>query len=325
MNTFNKRTIDLEISCIEMTFAHIRITNALQLNKLITALDTDGQLVPVIVVPGTLPNHFTLIDGYLRINALKKLRKDMVQAEIWECTEAEALLSLLAGIGQRHWEVFEEAQALRELQTTYQLSHEQIAKQIGRSRSWISHRLGLLEVLPDQLIQAVMQGHISAWSAQRILVPVARATPAHAECLLKYLSLHSHSTRELSDFFKHYQKTNQSSRQKMVMEPELFFKSQKILHADIQAKLLRAGPEGKWCLILATLRDQIKHLEQLVPALFYDRQEEKIRQKLLEPLMQIQNDLHRISITSRGKSNDRQDDASNYYHVAPIRQELPTH
>jgi ParB/RepB/Spo0J family partition protein len=325
MNTFTKHATDLELSRIETILSHIRISAPLQLNKLISSIDACGQLAPVIVVPASGSNHFTLIDGYLRIQAIKKLRQDIVKAEVWECTEAEALLSLLAGHGQRKWEVLEEAQALRELQIRYQLSHEQIAKQIGRSQSWISHRLALLEILPDLFIQAVMQGHINAWSAQRILVPIARAMPAHAEYLLKYLSLHAHSTRELSDFFKHYQKSNQSSRQNMVMQPGLFFKAQQSLQAERKAKLLKAGPEGRWRIILATISSQLKHLEMLVPQLFYDRQEEKICQQLLMPLTRIQNDLHRISTLSKGQKDDRQNDASNHYHAAPIREELPTH
>jgi hypothetical protein len=116
-----------------------------------------------------------------------------------------------------------------------------------------------------------------------------------------------------------------AAREKMVMQPELFFKAQKILQAEHQAKLLKAGPEGQWRLILANISNQIKHLEKLAPQLFYDRQDEKICQQLLEPLDRIQNDLNRISNTSRGQRYDRQNDASNHYHASPIGQELPAH
>lgn len=325
MTTFNKRPMEIELSRIEMTFAHIRIANALQLNKLTSSIDSCGQLLPVIVVPVVTSNHFTLIDGYLRIDALKKLRRDIVKSEVWECSEADALLFLLANHGERNWEAFEEAQALRELQIRYQLSQEQIAKRIGRAQSWISHRLALLDALPDQLMQAVMKGHISAWSAQRILAPIARAIPLHAEYLLDYLQAHPHNTRELSSFFQHYQKAHVSAREKMVMQPDLYFKARKVLEADREAKWLKAGPEGRWRSILANIENQIKHLEKLVPELFYDRQDEKILKQLLTPLMRIQNDLHQISITSREKQHDRQNDASDNYHALSIRQELSAH
>lgn len=325
MNTFTKHSEDLEYHCIELSLSHIRIAAPLQLSKLIVSIETHGQVTPVIVVPAVTPRRFTLMDGYLRMSALQRLRQDIVKTEIWECSEADALLSLLAKNSERHWEAFEEASALRELQTRYQLSQEQIAGQIGRTQSWISRRLALLTVLPDKLIHAVTQGTISVWTAHRVLVPMARAIPSHAEYFLGYLNKNNHGTREIADFFKHYQKSNQSSRQNMVMQPGLFFKAQQSLQAERKAKLLKAGPEGRWRLILATISSELKHLETLVPQLFYDRQEEKICQQLLLPLTKIQNDLHRISTLSKGQQDDRQNDASNHYHAAPIREELPTH
>jgi ParB family chromosome partitioning protein len=325
MNTFNKRTIDLELSCIEMSLAHLRIATPLQLNKLITSIDTCGQLAPVVVVPIAASHHFTLIDGYLRIQAIKKLRQDNVWVEVWECSEVDALLFLLASHGQRNWEAFEEAQALRELQTRYHLSQEIIAKRIGRTQSWISRRLALLDALSDELVQAITKGEISVWTAYRVLAPMARAMPLHAEYLFKYFQKHPHSTREVSFFFQHYQKSATTVREKMAMQPDLFFKAQKAMQADRQAKLLKAGPEGRWRSILIHISDQMKYLEELVPQLFYERQEEKTCQQLLEPVDRIQHMLNRILTTSRSHYDDRQNDASNHYDVTPIRQECPAH
>lgn len=325
MNTFSKHYIDLELHRIEMTFAHLRMALPAQVRKLTSAMDTYGQLTPVIVVPSATNVHFILIDGYLRIQALKKLRRDTVMAEVWECSEPDALLSLFATHRQQNWEALEEAQVLRELQIRYHLSLEQIASRIGRTKSWISRRLSLLETLSDQAIQAITKGHISLWTASRVLAPLARANSIHAECLLEYLSQHPQSTREVAGFFGHYQKSNQASRHKMVTQPDLFFKVQAALQVEKQAKLLKSGPEGQWKWRLANIRNQIQHLEKIVPQLFYERQDPKASQELLAPLEQIQNALQRISTTSRRQYDDRQNDTSNHYHAAPIRQELPAH
>ncbi|OGT48076.1 MAG: hypothetical protein A3F17_06235 [Gammaproteobacteria bacterium RIFCSPHIGHO2_12_FULL_41_15] len=325
MNTFNKHHIDIDLHCIELTFQHMRICAPSTLKKLTSSVDESGQLVPVIVVPASAPNHFTLMDGYLRIQALKKLRQDTAKAEVWACSEEEALLSLLANHGQRKWEIIEEASALRELQIRYHLTHDQIAKKIGRTQSWISHRIAILETLSDKYIQSIVNGQISAWAAQRVLVPIARAMPAHADQLFEYLQSQTHSTRELSDYFKHYKKSNKRSRENMVMQPELFFKAQQSLSAERQAKLLKAGPEGQWRSRLANISDHIKHLERLAPQLFYDRQLDQAAQQLLEPLDRIQSDLNRITTTSRRKEDERQDDASNHYNTASIGEELSAH
>jgi ParB/RepB/Spo0J family partition protein len=325
MNTFNKHYRDIELSRIEMTFSHIRILAPRPLNKLTDSMDACGQLSPIIVVPAATTNSFTLMDGYLRVQAIKKLRQDVIKAEIWECSEAEALLSLLVNHGQHNWEAFEEAQVLHELRTRHHLSQEQIANQIGRTQSWISRRVALLNVLSDKLIHAIREGKVSTWTAHRVLVPMARAIPLHADQLFDYLQKHSHSTRDLSNFFQHYQKSNKTTREKMVAQPDLFFKVQSLLSTEHQAKLLKAGPEGQWKWRLANIRDQIQHLEKIVPQLFYERQDPKISQELLAPLDQIQNALKQISTTSRRQYDDRPNDASNHYYTAPIGQELSAH
>jgi ParB/RepB/Spo0J family partition protein len=325
MNTISKYYKELEHHAIEMTLSHIRIIAPAQLKKLIASIDTHGQLSPVVVVPTNQSNRYTLMDGYLRVQAMKKLRQDIVKAEIWECSEADALVSLLIHQGQRTWEVFEEAQALRELQTRYGLSQEQISKQIGRTQSWISHRLSLLSTLTEPFIDAVIQGKISAWSAQRVLVPIARAIPLHAEYLLKYLTNHTHSTREQSKFLQHYQKSNKSVREEMVMQPDLFFKAQEAIKIEKEAAQLKSGPEGQWQFRLSNIADQIKHMEKLVPLLFYERQEEKNCLQLLLPLEQIQDRLNRILITSRRQYHDRQNETASCYNATSIREELSAH
>lgn len=323
MITINKHTIEIEIEHIELKFAHIRIANACEQRKLLTSIDAHGQLTPVIVVRSD--KRLTLIDGYLRIHALKKLKSDTVLAEVWECSESDALLFLLARHQQRQWNAFEEAQILHELQTGYHLSQTQLATKTGRTQSWVSRRLSLLTEISDQCMQSITQGVISVWAAHRVLVPMARAIPAHADHLLQYLSKQSHSTRELSDFFKHYQKSNHTTREKMVNDPDLFFKAQKSAQNDKKARWLKAGPEGQWQWILANISDQIKRLQKLSPELFYERQDEKMIATLQAPLMRAQSDLQHLLITSKGGSYDRPSNASNHRNTAPIRQELPTY
>lgn len=65
----------------------------------------------------------------------------------------------------------------------------------------------------------------------RILAPMARAIPEHAERLLTYSLKHSHSTREVHSFYDHYQKSTRQARAKMVEHPELFFKAERVLEA----------------------------------------------------------------------------------------------
>jgi hypothetical protein len=134
-----------------------------------------------------------------------------------------------------------------------------------------------------------------------------------------------HSTRELSEFLNHYQKSNKTTREKMVTQPELFFKAQKTLKLEKEAKRLKSGPEGQWQFRLSNIHDQIKYLEKLVPQLFYDNQDEKTCQQLLLPLERIKDSLNHILTTSRRQYHDRQNEASNHCYTAQVGKELSTH
>ena len=261
MNIPTKTLMTLEHHCLQLPYAPLRLQRHRLVNNLMTSLEEHGQLVPVVVVP-SVNNQWILMDGYLRVNALRRLGKDTLAAEVWGCDPAEALLTLLTEHQSRAWETIEEALLLQELYTQHGLSQSSIATRMGRDHSWVSRRLSLLEGLTDPMREAIIDSKISLWNATRILVPVARATPAHAELLLQYLLKQPTSTRMLDNFYQHYQRSNQQQRFKMVNDFDLFFKAQASLVKEKQAHQLQAGPEGQWC---SQLRS-VKHtLTSLIP------------------------------------------------------------
>ena len=171
-------------------------------SSLVNAIERCGQIIPVITVKeGDL--SFVLIDGYLRIAALKRCGKDTVMAEIWRCKEADALVQVFMRTQERRWEALEQAYMIKELQERHQLSLGKIAALMGKDKSWVSRRLSLLQALPDDILQMVRMGHVSIWAATRVLAPLARANPDHATTLTASLLKEQISTRDLTTFFKH--------------------------------------------------------------------------------------------------------------------------
>ena len=61
----------------------------------------DGQLV--------------LIDGYLRVEAVRRCGKDTVLADIWPCKEDEAIVRVLSRSQERPWEAVEQGALIAEL------------------------------------------------------------------------------------------------------------------------------------------------------------------------------------------------------------------
>ncbi len=104
----------------------------------------------------------------------------------------------------RAWDVYEQAAIINELRLTHRMSRGQIAVILGKNKSWVSRRLLLLETLDDKMIELIREGKISSWSAQRVLVPMARANAGHAELLFQALKKENISMRRLWLLFDHY-------------------------------------------------------------------------------------------------------------------------
>jgi ParB family transcriptional regulator, chromosome partitioning protein len=215
----------VEIVHVDPAFAHTRIRDDRSLARLTVSFRTYGQLVPVFVVPADHP-RFTLIDGYLRLEAARCCGWDTLSAHVWDGNESEAILHVLAASGdRRQWDLFEQAAMLRELQARHHLSQAQLAHRLGKHQSWVSRRLALLDSLSPSVQESVRLGHISSWAACRVIVPMARANPAHAEELTRTIAGRNLSTRNLAVLFTHYKKAGQKVRARMVSEPVLFLAS----------------------------------------------------------------------------------------------------
>jgi ParB/RepB/Spo0J family partition protein len=324
MKTLTKTVMTIEHHCLQLPYASLRLHREKLLDKLVISMERQGQIVPVVVVPKDT-HEWVLIDGYLRVKALQRLGKDIIDAEIWNCDIASALLMLVTHHQSRHWEVIEEAMLLQELHIQHGLSQSHLAHQIGRDKSWVSRRLSLLEQLPDSIVDALMKDKLSIWSATRILAPLARAIPAHAELLLQYALQQPLSTRELRCFYEHYQRSNHQQRLRMVNAPDLFFKAQKLLVAEKQALALQAGLDGKWKSQLRLVRHVVLSLLPLASQLLTPSQEKQERAELVRVFHETKTQFDLLTQTIRSLDDAQQRLTTDDYQSAPKRSQLPCH
>jgi ParB/RepB/Spo0J family partition protein len=146
------------------------------------SIDRFGQITPVLIIPQD--KLLVLIHGFVRLQAIRKLGRDTILADIQEVSEAQALFRLLADTEQRQWEAVEQAWIIRDLKERLGCSLHQIARCIGYDTSWVARRLSLVEGLPEDILRSVATGHVSTYAATRVLVPLGRAPGAHAEKLV---------------------------------------------------------------------------------------------------------------------------------------------
>src|SRR5271168_3020887 len=245
--------IELDLHRLELRFADSRLVEPRVVARLAESIERCGQIEPCVVVAdpesrdgqGGGGQALVLIDGYRRVGALRRLGRDTVSVEQWGCDLTSALLLMLARTRDRAFASIEEALLLRALVAEHGLSQHEVARRSGRDVSWVSRRLQLLSGLPDAALAAVRGGQLSSWAANRVVVPLARANPDHAERLLRELAKSPLSTRELQCWFEHYQQTPRTAREHMVNRPRLFIDTLQATTAWHAGARLRAGPEGE--------------------------------------------------------------------------------
>jgi ParB-like chromosome segregation protein Spo0J len=280
MTPLHSQCLELDLHRLDLRFADSRLVEPQAVARLAESIERCGQIVPCIVVAvrddrggddeGSHATALVLIDGYRRVGALRRLGRDTVSIEQWSCDLTAALLGVLARAQDHSFASIEEALLLRALVAEHGLSQHEVARRSGRDVSWVSRRLQLLSGLPDAALAAVRGGQLSSWAANRVVAPLARANPEHADRLLAMLATTPLSTRELQYWFEHYQQSPRSAREHMVDRPRLFIDTLQANTGWHAGARLRAGPEGE-CLgdlrrleaVIARLRTRVTTLRPL--------------------------------------------------------------
>jgi ParB family transcriptional regulator, chromosome partitioning protein len=286
MTPLHSHCLDLDLHRLDLRFADSRLVEPQAVARLAESIERCGQIVPCIVVaiPGGEYGGaaaLVLIDGYRRVAALRRLGRDTAGVEQWSCDLTQALLGVLARAQDRPFASIEQALLLRALMADQGLSQHDVARRSGRDVSWVSRRLQLLSGerarergLPDAALAAVRGGKLSSWAANRVVVPLARASAEHAERLLAALVGTPLTTRELRCWFERYQQAPRPARERMVSQPRLFIDTLRANQARHAGERLRDGPEGEClddlrCLeaVIARLRKRVAMLRPLPPPL----------------------------------------------------------
>ena len=217
--------MDLEFHRLDLRYESLRIRHPTRERRLLASLSDVGQLLPIAVVPGGGDDtDHVVIDGFARVRALKQLREDTVRAVVWEMTELEALLlsrSMRSAEGDTS---LEQSWLLAELQQTFGLDQQELARRFDRSTSWVSRRLALIKELPECIHLEIRQGLIAPHAAAKYLVPLARANRVHCERLARAIAKNGFSTRDVGRIYASWRDGSAASRERLMADPALFLR-----------------------------------------------------------------------------------------------------
>jgi ParB family chromosome partitioning protein len=138
------------------------------LYELAESIKAQGIMQPILVRP-VGANRYEIIAGERRTRAAKLAGLDEVPVLVKDVPdEAAAAMALIENIQREDLNPLEEAQGIARLVNEFQLTHEQAAQAVGRSRSAASNLLRLLN-LAEPVQQMLMAGDLDMGHARALL------------------------------------------------------------------------------------------------------------------------------------------------------------
>jgi ParB family chromosome partitioning protein len=137
------------------------------LQELADSIRAQGVVQPIVVRPEG--DHFELVAGERRWRAAQLAGLQKIPAVVRELdARSAAAIALIENIQREDLNPLEEAQAFMRLIEEFDLTHQQVADSVGRSRAAVSNLLRLLD-LADPVKQQVNQGLLDMGHARALL------------------------------------------------------------------------------------------------------------------------------------------------------------
>jgi ParB family chromosome partitioning protein len=134
------------------------------LEELAASIKEHGVFQPIIVKKSI--HGYEIIAGERRVKASRMAGLDTVPAIIREFDDTEMMeIALLENLQREDLNPFEEANAYVKIMEAKNLTHDELAKVLGKSQSYVTNTIGLLR-LPDNIKELVINGSLSMTHAR---------------------------------------------------------------------------------------------------------------------------------------------------------------
>ena len=172
------------------------------LNELTNSIKERGVIQPIIVRRSNLENSkYEIIAGERRWLAARKAGLHEIPVVVTDVDDLKSLEFAIVENVQRHdLNPLEEAQGYKRLIDEFSYDQEKVSKFIGKSRSYITNSLRLLN-LPPEILRFVEEKKITAGHA-KVLVGLENALFVATKIIEKNLSV-----RQTENFVKIFKKT----------------------------------------------------------------------------------------------------------------------
>lgn len=139
-----------------------------KLNELSHSIEVNGVLQPIIVRKSNLFGY-ELLAGERRLRASKLANLDKIPAIIRSYSDNDMMvLSILENLQRDDMSPLDEAESIKKIIEKSSMTHDEVAKHLGKSRSYISNLLRILK-LPQEILLLLEEKKISLAHARTLL------------------------------------------------------------------------------------------------------------------------------------------------------------
>ncbi len=157
--------------------------------SLITSIREHGLIQPILIRP--LSHGFEIVAGHRRYQACKSLRWRFIPCKIRELTDKQAFeIQLSENIQRKSMDPIEEAEAFRRYVIDFGWGGvSDLAKKIGKSEEYVSHRIQLLK-LPEEIKKKIASQLLNVSKAIEIsAIPIEKQSQIVGEIIENNLSV----------------------------------------------------------------------------------------------------------------------------------------
>lgn len=157
--------------------------------SLIISIREHGLIQPILIRP--LSHGFEIVAGHRRYQACKSLRWRFIPCKIREMTNKQAFeIQLSENIQRKSMDPIEEAEAFRRYVIDFGWGGvSDLAKKIGKSEEYVSHRIQLLK-LSEEIKNKIVSNRLNVSKAIEIsTIPIEKQSQLVGEIIKKNLSV----------------------------------------------------------------------------------------------------------------------------------------
>ena len=191
-----------------------------QLAELADSIREHGVIQPLVLTNGSQPDQYVIIAGERRWQAAKLAGLAQVPALIREASAQDLLeLALIENVQRADLSPLEMAGAFQRLVDEYNLTQEQIAQRVGKSRVSITNTLRLLD-LCSEVKKALAEGKITEGHARPLHGLSMKAQKAALAAILDQ-ELNVRQAEELSRRYKGEKTTTKKKKRGTALSPDI--------------------------------------------------------------------------------------------------------